>query len=49
VSAAARAVPDVPTAIAAIRQTNAQVNSKELIIVFINLVFISVISFFLGL
>jgi hypothetical protein len=39
-SAAAPAVPDVPTAITATMQTNAQVKARELIIVLVNFVFI---------
>jgi hypothetical protein len=48
----ARAVPDVTGAIAATRLTNPHTRSRELIIVFVNfvsLVFIVVISFFIGL
>jgi hypothetical protein len=45
VSAAARTVPDVPGAITATRQTNAQVKARELIIILVNFVFIGVISF----
>ena len=44
-SAAARAVADVPSAIAATRQTNAQVKARELIMIFVNFVFILVLSF----
>ena len=47
-SAAAPAVPDVPTAITAIRQTNAQVKARELIMIFVNFVFIVVLSFCLS-
>src|SRR5437763_15430148 len=45
-SAAARAVVDVPgaSAIAAARHTNAQAKASELIIVFVNYVFIVVVS-----
>jgi hypothetical protein len=49
----ARAMPDVPNPVAAATKlANPHANSKELIVVFINFVnfvFISVISFFLGL
>jgi hypothetical protein len=44
-SAAAPAVPDVPTAITATRQTNAQAKARELIMIFVNFVFIVVLSF----
>jgi hypothetical protein len=47
-SAAARAVPDVPGAITATRQTNAQVKARELIIILVNFVFIVVVSFCLS-
>ncbi|PYL06930.1 MAG: hypothetical protein DME33_12295 [Verrucomicrobia bacterium] len=49
-SAAARAVVDVPgaSAIAAARHTNAQAKASELIIVFVNFVFIVVVSFCLS-
>jgi len=40
------AVADVPTAIAAAKHTDAQPKAKELIIIFVNFVFIVVISFF---
>jgi uncharacterized MAPEG superfamily protein len=44
-SAAARAVADVPGAIVAAKHTNAQANARELIIIFVNFVFIGVVSF----
>jgi len=44
-SAAARAVADVPSAIAAAKHTDAQAKAKELIIIFVNFVFIVVLSF----
>jgi uncharacterized MAPEG superfamily protein len=47
-SASARAVADVPGAIVAARQTNAQAKTRELIIVFVNFVFIVVVSFCLS-
>ena len=47
-SAAARAVADVPSAIAAAKHTNAQANARELIIIFVNFVFIVVVSFCLS-
>jgi uncharacterized MAPEG superfamily protein len=45
VSAAARAVADVPGAIVAAKHTNAQANARELIIIFANFVFIVIVSF----
>jgi hypothetical protein len=45
---AARAVPDVPSAIAATRLTNAHPKSKEAITRLTNFIFISLISFCLG-
>ena len=42
---AARAVSDVPTAIAATRLTNAHVKSEQLVMLLSNFVFISVIFF----
>ena len=36
---------DVPGAISAIRQTNAQVKARELIMIFVNFVFIVIVSF----
>jgi hypothetical protein len=39
------AVVDVPSAIAAAKHTNAQAMAKELIIIFVNFVFIVVVSF----
>jgi len=47
-SAAARAGADVPGAITATRQTNAQAKDKELIMIFVNFVFIVVVSFCLS-
>jgi hypothetical protein len=47
-SAAARAVADVPGAIAAAKHTNAQAKARELIIIFVNFVFIVVVSFCLS-
>jgi hypothetical protein len=47
-SAAARAVPDVPSAIVAAKHTNAQAKARELIIIFVNFVFIVVVSFCLS-
>jgi hypothetical protein len=49
-SDAARAVVDVPgpSAIAAIKHTNAQARAKELIIIFVNFVFIVIASFCLN-
>src|SRR6266436_302077 len=44
-SGADRAVPGVPTAITATRLTNAQVKARELIMIFVNFVFIVVLSF----
>ena len=48
VSAAARAVADVPGAIAAAKHTDAQAKAKELIRIFVNFVFIVVLSFCLS-
>jgi hypothetical protein len=45
---AARAVADVPSAIAATRLTNAHAKAKELIIIFVNFVFMVVVSFCLS-
>jgi hypothetical protein len=47
-SAAARAVAGVPGAITATRHTNAQANARELIMIFVNFVFIVVVSFCFG-
>src|SRR6266496_4720276 len=47
-SAAARAVADVPGAIVAAKHTNAQAKARELIIIFVNFVFIVVVSFCLS-
>src|SRR5437588_6021111 len=47
-SAAARAVAGVPGAITATRHTNAQANARELIMIFVNFVFIVVVSCCLG-
>src|SRR3954451_12942801 len=44
----ARATPDVPSAIAATRQPNAQVKARELIIVVVNFGFIVIVSFCLS-
>jgi hypothetical protein len=44
-SAAARAVVDVPGAIMATRHTNAQAKARELIMIFVNFVFIVVVSY----
>jgi hypothetical protein len=44
-SAAARAVVDVPGAIMATRHTNAQAKGRELIMIFVNFVFIVIVSF----
>src|SRR6476469_1793706 len=44
-SAAARAVADVPGASAAAKHTNAQATARELIMIFVNFVFIVVVSF----
>jgi len=45
----ARAVPDVPSAIAATRLTNAHAKSEQLAMLLTNFVFIVVVSFFLSL
>jgi hypothetical protein len=47
-SAAARAVADVPGAIVAAKHTKAQANAKELIMIFVNFVFIGIVSFCLS-
>ena len=47
-SAAARAVVVVPGTIVAAKHTNAQATARELIIVFVNFVFIVVVSFCLS-
>jgi hypothetical protein len=47
-SAAARAVADVPGAIVAAKHTNAQAKARELIIIFVNFVFIVAVSFCLS-
>ena len=47
-SAAALAVADVPGAIVAAKHTNAQAKARELIIIFVNFVFIVVVSFCLS-
>jgi uncharacterized MAPEG superfamily protein len=44
-SAAARAVVDVAGAIVATRHTNAQAKARELIMIFVNFVFIVIVSF----
>ena len=46
--ASARAVADVPGAIVAAKQTNAQAKARELIVIFVNLVFIVIVSFYLS-
>ena len=48
VSAAAPAVADVPSAIVAAKHTNAQAKARELIIIFVNFVFIVIVSFCLS-
>ena len=48
-SAAGRAVADVPGTIVAAKQTKAQATARELIIIFVNVVFIVVVSFCLSL
>src|SRR5689334_4976644 len=47
-SPSARAVVDVPGAITATRQTNAQAKASELIMIFVNVIFIVVLSFLLS-
>src|SRR5207248_7628922 len=47
-SAAARAVADVPDAIVTAKHTNAQTKARELIMIFLNFVFIVVFSFCLS-
>jgi hypothetical protein len=47
-STSARAVADVPGAIVAAKHTNAQAKARELIIIFVNFVFIVVVSFCLS-
>ena len=47
-SAAARAVVDVPGAIVTAKHTNAQAKARELIMIFVNFVFIVVFSFCLS-
>jgi hypothetical protein len=47
-SVAAPAVADVPGAIAAAKHTNAQATASELITIFVNVVFIVVVSFCLS-
>jgi hypothetical protein len=47
-SAAARAVADVPGAIVTAKHTNAQAKARELIMIFVNFVFIVVFSFCLS-
>jgi hypothetical protein len=44
-SAAARAGEDVPSAIAAAKHTAAQATARQLIIIFVNFVFIVIVSF----
>jgi hypothetical protein len=47
-SPSARAVVDVPGAITATRQTNAPAKARELIMIFVNFIFIVVLSFLLS-
>jgi hypothetical protein len=47
-SAAARAVVDVPSVIVATKHTNAQAKARELIMIFVNFVFIVIFSFYLS-
>jgi hypothetical protein len=47
-STSARAVADVPGAIVAAKHTNAQANAKELIIIFVDFVFIVIVCFCLS-
>jgi len=47
-SVAARAVADVPGAIVAAKHTNAQAKAREPIMIFVNFVFIVIVSFCLG-
>jgi hypothetical protein len=47
-SVAARALADVPGAIVAAKHTNAPAKARELIIIFVNFVFIVVVSFCLS-
>src|SRR5437899_3184645 len=47
-SPAARAVADVPGAIVTAKHTNAQAKARELIMIFVNFVFIVVFAFCLG-
>jgi hypothetical protein len=47
-SAAAPAVADVPGAIVTAKHTNAQAKARELIMIFVNFVFIVVVSFCLS-
>jgi hypothetical protein len=44
-SASARAVAGVPGAIVAAKHTNAEATARELIIIFVNFVFIVIVSF----
>jgi hypothetical protein len=47
-AASDRGVANVPCAIAAAKQTNAQAKASELIVIFVNFVFIVVVSFCLS-
>jgi hypothetical protein len=47
-STAACAVVDVPGAIVAAKHTKAQAKARELIIIFVNFVFIVIVSFYLS-
>jgi hypothetical protein len=47
-SASARAVADVPGAIAAAKHSDAQANATKLMIIFVNFVFIVIVSFCLS-
>jgi hypothetical protein len=47
-SGAGPAVADVPSVIVAAKHTNAQAKARELIIIFVNFVFIVVVSFCLS-
>jgi hypothetical protein len=47
-STSARAVAGVPGAIVAAKHTNAEATARELIIIFVNFVFIVVVSFCLS-
>ncbi|HEY0725048.1 MAG TPA: hypothetical protein VGD41_13845 [Pyrinomonadaceae bacterium] len=47
-SASGRAIADVPGAMVAAKQTNAQAMASELIVTFVNFVFIVIVSFCLS-